>query len=271
MFTRSTKPRIPSIAPTALNNHHKSPEIAIRNNSLSPPGVSLAASLGATSYKRKSKLKVNNVVIDQLTDNPLEKGYILINSVTYEATSLPKEMQLIGSFTADYESTKLQTEIENLKKMRLNYGTDWLLSTPKLQVNEQPVVAVGEKSSEDSVAGVEQEVGGESGSGRSSISNIVDSFVVYRSEIGKKSGDEGVKMCILSLSESSVIEKDELNAEVLSVTQLAEVCDIVIAGDGEAKTKLVVGFKDSTIGLVYQFENNEELRVTLFLFCLKIS
>jgi len=254
---------------------YKSPEIAIRNNSLASVRLNVATSLTATSYKRKSRLKVNNVIIDQATENPIEKDYILINSVTHEASSLPKEF--VGSFTADYESKKLQTEIENLKKMRLNYGTDWLLSTPKLIVNEQATEVV--EPVDDNTAPIEcdkniDDNGFESNSGQSSI-NILDSFVVYRSEFrnaiglnrdlsgGHDNNNDKLKVCIISLSESSVIEKDEFNIEVLSIRHLSEVCDIKIVRDDDKNTQLTVIFKDSPTGIIYQFENDREFSVII--------
>lgn len=54
--------------------------------------------LSGNAHRRRSKLKVNNVTIDHEQDgasNQLGKDYILVNSLTYDASSFPKYVILI--------------------------------------------------------------------------------------------------------------------------------------------------------------------------------
>ena len=65
---------------------------------------------------------------------------------------------------------------------------------------------------------------------------MIDSFVVYRtlcenSDSDLDSTDLVTKVCILSLNESFLIEKDETDTEFLSINAFADFADIaVIAG-----------------------------------------
>lgn len=119
--------------------------------------------------------------------------------------------------------------------MRFDYGTDWLLSTPNLQVESIQNEASNDLNQVKDMTEEKESVT----SDLSSISNIVDSFVVYRSKQNLISlehefnviNENETKMCIISLSETSVIEKDELNIEILSVNQLENLYEVNLTND----------------------------------------
>lgn len=72
------------------------------------------------SFNRR-KLKANNVLIEQ--DETTEDDYLIvsINQLDPSKSSLNNKLSMSYS---EYESNSLQIEIENMKLMRQNYGTD---------------------------------------------------------------------------------------------------------------------------------------------------
>lgn len=184
----------------------------------------------------------------------------------------------------EYESDKLQSEIENMKKMRQNYGTDWLLSAPNLQIGNvsetdaksnkhnndndsdlSSIEPIDEKPEDDIDLDTRQQPN--PNSLRHSISNIVESFVVYRITSTQADGNnsERTEICVVSLSDTCLIEKDELNAEILAINYLLELADIEITNE-DANKKLILKFQSSTTSTAYQFENNEEFDMFIDVF-----
>ncbi len=219
--------------------------ISIKNKQ---PKLSIAsvASLKHDTALIKRKLKVHNVLIEPdineseaLAAKSLTNDYVIINSLTlneldvYKANLIKNSSVMIGK---DYESDKLQVEIENLKRMRQDYGTDWLLSTPNLLVNRIETLKENtdetvniESSSECVASAVEKDL-----ETKLADSNIIESFVVYRMIcVGDENivdlNDLIIKICIVSLNDKYLIEKDETDTEFLSVNQLADITDIKIA------------------------------------------
>lgn len=152
--------------------------------------------------------------------------------------------------------------------MRQNYGTDWLLSTSSL-INEasrppdhdqeqdkspQPeaVVVTSVKLDADSKATAELDM--------NRIGKIVESFAAYRYiefsildlNVSERQGerqmqqgdehslrrcddeeDETKTICILSVSERCLVEKDETNSTVLCINEIANLSDIKFSTDSK--------------------------------------
>lgn len=99
------------IKTSSLNNFHSSQN-------------SKSSKLEVTS---KRKLKANNIFIEHE-----ENDYLIISTNTNQLDPSRASMTNKFSTSFEYESTTLQNEIEKMKQMRQNYGTNWLLSTPNL-------------------------------------------------------------------------------------------------------------------------------------------
>jgi len=69
----------------------------------------------------KRKLKANNVLIEQ--DENTEDEYLIVNVNQLDPSKSSLNNKLSISYS-EYESNNLQIEIENMKLMRQNYGTD---------------------------------------------------------------------------------------------------------------------------------------------------
>ena len=116
---------------------------------------------------------------------------------------------VLPTLNTEYESNKLQSEIANMKQMRQSYGPDWLLSAPKLQVDNVSHTTADKSNKDDSDASSieaiderpdEDNVLAKQKSSRATISNIIESFVVYRII-------ERTDICVVSLSDTCIIEK----------------------------------------------------------------
>ena len=116
---------------------------------------------------------------------------------------------VLPTLNTEYESNKLQSEIANMKQMRQSYGPDWLLSAPKLQVDNVSHTTTDKSNKDDSDASSieaiderpdEDNVLAKQKSSRATISNIIESFVVYRII-------ERTDICVVSLSDTCIIEK----------------------------------------------------------------
>lgn len=136
--------------------------------------------------------------------------------------------------------------------MRLNYGTDWLLSSSNLieAKNSPGVSPSASKTQQDQP---EPEAPKETTTTNSDDKNmetertgaIVESFPVYRSiefsvldlktkppETTTSEPDEETKtICLLAISERCLIEKDETNSSVLFLNDLANLSQIDLSLD----------------------------------------
>lgn len=157
--------------------------------------------------------------------------------------------------SSSFDSRQLQNEIETIKKMRQNYGTDWLLSTANLfekPMSETTPPADKEASAPkrgnermnellDEKAAAENEI---------QVDDIVESFPVYRSiefsvldlntgsvnENGNESGsgeNSTKNVCILSVSEKYLVEKDETNSNNLYINEIAKLEHIKLIVDSK--------------------------------------
>lgn len=162
--------------------------------------------------------------------------------------------------STSFDSRKLQSEIENMKKMRQNYGTDWLLSTSSLlekapqqskSKDKQSTNATGQSSNNKPNQMNEENDDDDELATR--VGNILESFAVYRSiefsvldlmssepgedhqEAAGSSADEDVTrtVCILSIGERCLVEKDEANAKVLCLNEIANLSDIKLNIDSK--------------------------------------
>ena len=231
------------------------------------------------------KLKAHNVLIEQDgTDEPGESNGTSfvstchLNNTNKNTSEFVKdisnisdiesiEKKFLSTSIGDYDSSKLQTELENLKKLRQNYGTDWLLSTPSLiEINKQllnekiankldkhnnlnppPRIEISkeEKSAATTSSSISKLATFDEMQNRiqlvESELNVLESFAVYLSiqtktllekndnfelEPDAKNNDSGeglsnACLCIISLSDKYLIEKDETNSDTLHVSEYA--------------------------------------------------
>jgi hypothetical protein len=225
------------------------------------------------------KLKAHNVLIEaETTDDYYIVNSVKINPTSVKDSTLPPinensqidaiDAKFLSTSIGNYEPSKLQDELENLKKMRQNYGTDWLLSTPSLlDINKQ---LLNEKMSGNNIIEESKDEVGSSVSNNIEVVvtgpdvkeivldtdiQIVEAYAVYRSMQSKASennnsatnfelefdeaksdknssiaGDDAhnVCLCIISLSEKLFIEKDETNTTVISANEFASLEDIIL-------------------------------------------
>ena len=157
------------------------------------------------SKKKTLKIKVNNATLFQQGQDEDELKF--------------EKIQTDNVTSKSYESKTLQNDIENLKKLRLNYGTDWLLTSPELKNSFKETIKSppGYEKKFDNKSNLSEEKSFNRVSSSSKIgpetNNILDSFVIYRAFADKEESDDEV--IILTLSESFLIEKDELNVKYL--------------------------------------------------------
>ena len=85
----------------------------------------------AAATQRKSiRLKPNNILIEQ--ENEQESADENNTTVAVSASASLSAATNVAATSSSFDSRALQSEIEHLKRMRQNYGTDWLLSTPNM-------------------------------------------------------------------------------------------------------------------------------------------
>ena len=270
------------------------------------------------------KLKAHNVLIEQ--DDSLADDYYIVNPDNREYSKSTKNESyldannLLSTSVGDYDSSKLQTELENLKKMRQSYGTDWLLSTPSLlEINKQllneKISSANSENKKRSLTLLNKDTDAAKVTKSSSSSltkltlnvnkqledkeiQILESFAVYRSVQSKFStnntninfeldfdvrsssskashsddghANQGVSLCILSLSEKFLIEKDEINTNVLSINEyinLESIDVMLVASNEQELNQIKIKSKDSEFFKIYQFENINE--INSFIECMK--
>lgn len=197
------------------------------------------------------KLRAHNVLIEQ---DDSDDYYIVNNKNTEEhnVDSMANQvndisgMKFLSTSIGDYDSSKLQSELENLKKMRQNYGTEWLISTPsfveitKLMpaqrvVTEQTTNSTNEnKQKEDSEIPPSLPV-------EDTEQGVVESFAVYKSVLSNSSpmvvnfeldleeeASSKTIMCFLTITERQLIEKDETNTQRIGANELSDLESIEI-------------------------------------------
>jgi hypothetical protein len=231
--------------------------------------MSLAASLKQDSSIRR-KLKANNILIEQENDtdeslaNKLD-DYLIIGGKNDESlrTDQPSVeptasnanalrrgsvfAKFPGSFTSEYDPNNLQKELENLKKMRQSYGTDWLLSTPNMMLKKEPneqeqgSAATGAFSNfkvnrpAAATAALLNRVNEDKSLNVSaSLENVIESYAVYRLYNQISIGGAGVfnyentietKLRIISLNDKYLVERDETNTDVLNLYEFADLVE----------------------------------------------
>lgn len=178
---------------------------------------------------QKKRLRPNNILIEH--EEEYDNEYVIINPKnSYE----PKPQQLSSSFVLsnDYESTKLQSEIENMKKMRTNYGTDWLLSTPNLLGVALKSPNMPKKNSQDRFLFKKEksldrkEESSHNLTDEEENLSVLETFAVYRSFDLDQSLEENQCLCILCVNDRYLIEKDETNSKILSLIEYSKLGDI---------------------------------------------
>lgn len=257
------------------------------------PILSAPAQTYLRTHRKTLRLKPNNILIEQ--DNEQQP----VDS-TDEMNPTASTLATSNNVTASsFDSRVLQSEIENLKKMRQNYGPDWLLSMPNLierddsKKQQVPQQVVRPKLSN-------AEMPSASLSSKLDEMSVIESFAVYRSveiaildltvsedvkkfsaaeSVDEENGgegeveDEGRTLCILSLNETYLIEKDEANSSLLCVNEFVQLSEIMIMmslNDQQEggynirnQNKVKIKFKDNVFARIYEFENTEEFNVSL--------
>ena len=124
--------------------------------------------------------------------------------------------------------------------MRQNYGTDWLLSTPNLITNLKIPEKLNAKKSEINPTSIRADQASDY-LNKLTIDETIESYVVYKliefvfsnGETDKQEEDN-LELCILSLNERCIIERDETNTDVLALNEFINLEDIeVLKSDNE--------------------------------------
>lgn len=189
----------------------------------------------------KRKLKANNILIDTHED-PQFEDYVVIGRKSEDVASVESAQQplmpsasiLSTSYDPEYDPNNLQKELDNLKKMRQNYGTEWLLSAPSFVsasmkksssfLNRNNAELTSPKlASLDSSSQLAAQVDDQY------LHETIESFAVYKiQDIGQASIEKAdKKLCILSLNAKLLVERDETNVTLLNVKELANLSDAV--------------------------------------------
>lgn len=181
----------------------------------------------------RKRVKPNFISIEPDQDDE-SSDYFVVNS---DKMHQSETVRFSISQGTDYDPNKLQKEIESLKKMRQNYGTEWLLSAPTLATSQTVAsTSLNFKSNlNDSYQlkeETENELNKETKNSSSDLKqfiktcSIIESFPVYRS-IQSDSGEcDAQILSILSLNEKYIIEKDETNQLILFSNEYAQLDDI---------------------------------------------
>jgi hypothetical protein len=115
---------------------------------------------------------------------------------------------------SDYDSNRLQKELDYLKKSRKLYGAQWLLSSPHLlasSVDDKDKLKIPLKvETLKDVIDINQEMK------TNDLNNaiIIDSFAVNKINNSIDVEYSETKICFLAISEKYLIEKDEINQEI---------------------------------------------------------
>jgi hypothetical protein len=200
----------------------------------------------------KRRLKPNVIFIEQ--DNPSDQNTETItedianvaNSLSSASLQLNKYSKSVSNH---YDPNKLKLEIEMMKKMRQSYGTDWLLSTSNLNSNSSNMnnslnlVFSSKTSIQANSNKLMLNTLDDNKQNKLSIddiNNVIDSYAVYRSiePISNNLNDQAdnaldlsIIICILSLTDLYMVEKDETNLELLSINKYTDLSDIKIINE----------------------------------------
>ncbi len=121
-FRHSTISTVPSNTASATFNGSQSLTEQSNKSSKQKPNL---------KFKRISSIRRVNLACDEnLSDSENTDKESLVRRNTLQASSL----MMFGSspVSSDYDSDRLQKELEHLKKSRKMYGAQWLLSSPNL-------------------------------------------------------------------------------------------------------------------------------------------
>ena len=201
----------------------------------------------------KRRLKPNVIlieqdnIIDEQTEPISEDVDNIANSLSSTTLQLNKQSK---SASNHYDPNKLRLEIEMMKKMRQSYGTDWLLSTPNLNANSSNInnslnlINPSKSTIQPSPKNNLSTVSNNSTNNKLSIdeiNNIIDSYAVYRSiepisnnlndDQDENSLDSSIIICILSLTDLYIVEKDETNMELLSINKYTDLADVKLINE----------------------------------------
>ncbi len=116
---------------------NQKPQFVIKNNNNNNNNSLMISSLKSESKQRK--LKANNILIEHEDENEIKLNSDFDDYYFLDPAKSSLNNKLSISYT-EYESTNLQVEIEKLKQMRQDYGTDWLLSSSSLIENNKLMV-----------------------------------------------------------------------------------------------------------------------------------
>jgi hypothetical protein len=202
-------------------------------------------------HDNKRRLKPNVIFIEQ--DNDEQNTERVTDDIENVANSLSSATLQLNkyskSFSGHYDPNKLKQEIEMMKKMRQSYGTDWLLSTPNLNsnslnINNSSNFLISSKTNTTQSNSNNQTLDENSKNKLSinEINNVIDSFAVYRSiepisnsnlndDQIENALDSSIIICILSLTDLYIVEKDETNMELLSINKYSDLADIKIINE----------------------------------------
>ena len=136
-----------------------------------------------------------------------------------EGNKIDSESQLaMGSspVNSDYDSHRLQKELEHLKTSRKLYGAQWLLSSPHLLTLPS---SVDDRDIQKNPSKIETlkdiiEKNHEMKTNDLNSAIIIDSFAVKKIDISVDVEFSETKVCFLGLSEKYLIEKDEINQDI---------------------------------------------------------
>ena len=213
--------------------------------------------------RKASKLRPTNVII--LQENDLDDEDLVTKNDDFEHTP--------SSFKSSADYKKLQKEIESMKRMRQNYGIDWLLSTPKLNTNLLNVKELGKNENID-IVNPESDSNNRATIGSDKESELytpIESYVIYRSLENDDTNDlENLihkELSIVSMSDRCLLEKDETNTALLFVDEFSNMEDIQLTRlDSDKEKQVRIKFKGSC-ARKYSFENVQEFES--FVECIK--
>jgi len=188
----------------------------------------------------KKRVKPNFISIEPDQDDDSNDYFVVNADRGYQANT--ETVRFSISQGTDYDPSKLQKEIENLKKMRQNYGTEWLLSAPTLAPGQTVAsTSFNFKSNLNDSYQLKEETETELNKEKNNSSSdlkqflkscpIIESFPVYRSIQSDSDECDAQILSILSLNEKYLIEKDETNQLVLFSSEYVQLDDIQFKPD----------------------------------------
>ena len=217
---------------TSTNKSGSKGDINASQSQSQPDLNKLLLKRNSKSELNRRRRKANNILIET-EETEQENDFVIISTTS---TSLNKSFtnssKASVSNGTQYESSKLQNELDTMKRMRQNHGDDWLLSTPNLVIKSTQEVKLNyiedvfkTKSSIDkNILPIDKTLSKD-------LEDIIESFVVYRfiedndepNDKMKKTVTTDKKMCILSLSTKSLIEKDESNTIIFNLNEYSDI------------------------------------------------